>query len=94
MITADLFVRAFSLRPDPTNAELSVGVADTEVNAGSTNRTNVTIIDQYIQEVDNFANIDNYINLKNIWWVSASADDKLIVEFHRPEQRKDTGIGG
>jgi len=82
------------LRPDPSNANLSVGVADTEVNAGSTNRTNVTIIDQMIQEVDNFANIDNYINLKNIWWVSASQNDKLIVDFHKPEQRKDTGIAG
>ena len=93
-MTADLFVRAFSLRPDPSNANLSVGVADTEVNAGSTNRTNVTIIDQMTQEVDNFANIDNYINLKEIWWVSASQNDKLIVDFHRPEQRKDTGIAG
>lgn len=82
------------MRPDPSNANLSVGVADTEVNAGSTNRTNVTIIDQMIQEVDNFANIDNYINLKNIWWVSASQNDKLIVDFHKPEQRKDTGIAG
>jgi len=94
VILTDLFVRAFSLRPDPANTELSVGVADNEVTAGSVNRTNVTLIDQYYQEVDNFANIDNYINLKNIWWVSASQDDKLIVEFHRPEQRKDTGIAG
>jgi len=81
VITTDLFVRAFSLRPDPTNVQLSVGVADTEVNAGSTNRTDVTIVDQYVQEVDNFASIDNYINLKNIWWVSASTSDKLIVEL-------------
>ena len=83
LTTSNIYCTSFLIHPASGNTGL-LYVASSESNATTTNRV---LVDSSLSvTVDNFADLDGLINLRDIWFDGENSSDKLVVFYFAPNR--------
>ena len=93
IITTTLYTRSVMIEAAESNSGDNMYVGTTESLAGSDNRSTITKSNPLIMAVDNYGDLDAWIDLNDLWFDGDISGDKLVITYIEDSTRLGKGLG-